>query len=170
MARYMEQWESYRDATVVGIRDTEKGWSIPLANGNRHYRMYLDWVAEGNVADPAYTFAERQAMAIAGPGGILATKLQADISYDGDTIKADKEAKADLTFRAYADGKAKDIKIKKLDGKLKLIDKNAIDTVLQLISARDEAAIDAYDIAIAAIEAAVDWAGVETAIAAFEAV
>lgn len=169
MARYQEQWESFRDDTVVGIKDTEQGWSIPLAEGNRHYRMYQEWVGEGNTPDPAYTFAERQTMAIASLGGILAEKLQADITYDTDVIKADKEAKAEMVFMAYADGKAKDLKIKKLDGKLKLVDKNAIDTMLQLISARDEAAVNAYETAITAIEAAVDWTGVETAIATFEA-
>ncbi len=35
------------------ILDTETNTSIPKTIDNRHYNEYLDWVAEGNTADPA---------------------------------------------------------------------------------------------------------------------
>ena len=35
-----------------GIQDRETGASIPIAEGNRHYQEYLEWVAEGNIAVP----------------------------------------------------------------------------------------------------------------------
>ncbi len=35
------------------ILDTETNTSIPKTTDNRHYNEYLDWVAEGNTADPA---------------------------------------------------------------------------------------------------------------------
>jgi len=27
--------------------------SVPMAEGNRHYRMIQEWIAEGNIAEPA---------------------------------------------------------------------------------------------------------------------
>jgi hypothetical protein len=36
-----------------GVIDTETGASIPAAEGNRHWAAYQEWVAAGNVADPA---------------------------------------------------------------------------------------------------------------------
>ena len=41
-----------------GVLDTETGASIPSSEGNRHWRMYLEWVAEGNTADPEFTTTE----------------------------------------------------------------------------------------------------------------
>jgi hypothetical protein len=38
--------------TEGGIQDRETGASIPIAEGNRHYSEYLEWVAEGNTAVP----------------------------------------------------------------------------------------------------------------------
>ena len=32
---------------------TDTGAGIPTSVGNRHYQEYLDWLAAGNVADPA---------------------------------------------------------------------------------------------------------------------
>ena len=32
--------------------------SVPLADGNRHYKMVQDWIAEGNTAEDAYTQSE----------------------------------------------------------------------------------------------------------------
>jgi len=37
---------------VAGVHDTENGGLIPFDEGNRHYVEYLEWVAEGNTADP----------------------------------------------------------------------------------------------------------------------
>ena len=41
-----------------GVYDTETGQAIPDSIGNRHWRMYLEWVAEGNTADPEFTAQE----------------------------------------------------------------------------------------------------------------
>ena len=41
-----------------GVYDTETGQSIPNSTGNRHWRMYLEWVALGNTADPEFTTQE----------------------------------------------------------------------------------------------------------------
>ena len=51
---------------IIGVTKTEwektdsetgeKTWlkiDIPMVEENRHYQEYLDWVAEGNTADPA---------------------------------------------------------------------------------------------------------------------
>ena len=35
--------------------DTEENMSIPDSTGNRHWNEYLEWVAEGNTADPVDT-------------------------------------------------------------------------------------------------------------------
>lgn len=40
MKKYLDMIES--------IKDTETGACIPKAEGNRHYREYLEWVAAGN--------------------------------------------------------------------------------------------------------------------------
>jgi hypothetical protein len=45
-----------------GIKDTETGASIPITGGNRHYQEYLEWVAEGNVADDEFTSEEISSM------------------------------------------------------------------------------------------------------------
>lgn len=37
-----------------GVVDTERGYFIPDTVENRHWREYLDWVQDGNVADPIY--------------------------------------------------------------------------------------------------------------------
>lgn len=41
------------DEILIGILriDTEQG--IPIAEGNTDYQEYLEWVAEGNTAEPA---------------------------------------------------------------------------------------------------------------------
>lgn len=169
MAKYKEIWESFDDPTVIGYMDTEEGGSIPLAAGNRHYRMVQEWLAEENVADPAYTFAERQAMALSKLEGVLDEKLRADVLYGGELIKADKKHKDDMTFRIFAGDKAKSVKVKKADKSLKLlVDKGEIEAMLTAIGDRDDLAYDNYEIAVAAVNAATDWAGVEAAIAAFE--
>lgn len=42
-----------------GVQDTERGNRvIPNAPGNRHWREYLEWVDDGNVADPEFTPVE----------------------------------------------------------------------------------------------------------------
>ena len=45
------------------------GMSIPLAEGNRHYQMVKQWLADGNTAEPAYT-----------PEEILANENQVKVS------------------------------------------------------------------------------------------
>ena len=35
-----------------GVIDTEFGRTIPAAEGNRRWREYQEWLAEGNVPDP----------------------------------------------------------------------------------------------------------------------
>ena len=37
------------------------GMSIPLAEGNRHYKMVLQWIEEGGVVEEAYTQGEWEA-------------------------------------------------------------------------------------------------------------
>ena len=46
--------QTSQDGTDTIIK-LDGGWSIPKASGNRHYQQYLEWVAEGNTADPADT-------------------------------------------------------------------------------------------------------------------
>jgi hypothetical protein len=169
MARYKEIWESYDDTTVIGYLDTEEGGSIPLAPGNRHYRMVQEWIAEGNTPDPAYDFAEQQTAALRDLEGILERKLAEDVLYDTEWVKSDNTAKGDLLFRITASGKNKDVKVKDKDGKLKTVNKNDIDDLLQAIGDRDDAVFDNYELAVAAVEAATDMAGVSAAIATFEA-
>ena len=41
-----------------GVLDTETNQSIPDSTDNRHWRMYLEWVALGNTADPEFTNTE----------------------------------------------------------------------------------------------------------------
>jgi hypothetical protein len=165
MARYKEVWESPADDTTTGYADTDTpGRFLPLAS-----QEVADWIALGNTPDPAYTLAERQAAAITFCEAILEVKTAEPVLFLSDLIIADKKHKDDIVFRAYAGDKAKNIKVKKADKKLKTVDKNDIDDMLTIIGNRDDAAYDAYEIAVAAIEAATDWAGVAAAIAAFEA-
>lgn len=35
------------------------GMSVPIAEGNRHYQEVIQWIADGNTPDPAYTEADR---------------------------------------------------------------------------------------------------------------
>jgi hypothetical protein len=91
------------------------------------------------------------------------------VLFDTDWVKADKRAKDDMLFRVYAGEKDKDVKVKKADGKLKTVNKNDITDMLAAIGDRDDLVFDNYEIAIAAVEAATDWAGLAAAIAAFEA-
>ena len=35
--------------------------SVPLADGNRHYKMVQEWIAEGNTPEDAYTVQELHA-------------------------------------------------------------------------------------------------------------
>lgn len=39
--------------TEIGVQNTETGDYIPNAEGNRHWRAYQEWLAEGNTPDPA---------------------------------------------------------------------------------------------------------------------
>jgi hypothetical protein len=39
--------------TESGVLDTETGAHIPNNEGNRHWREYQEWLAEGNTPDPA---------------------------------------------------------------------------------------------------------------------
>lgn len=41
-----------------GVYDTEENMSIPDSTDNRHWNMYLAWVALGNTADPEFTAQE----------------------------------------------------------------------------------------------------------------
>lgn len=36
------------ELTEHGVKDLEKGFHIPNAEGNRHWREYQEWLAEGN--------------------------------------------------------------------------------------------------------------------------
>lgn len=165
MARYKEQWESPTDDTLTGYRDTDTGGRFLPASSQE----VADWIALGNTPDAAFTLAERKIAAIAFCEGILDMKVSAPILFDSDMIIADKKHKDDIVFRVYAGDKVKDIKVKKEDKTLKLIDKGDIEDMLTAIGNRDDAAFDAYEIAVTAIEAATDWAGVAAAIATFEA-
>lgn len=44
--------------TENGVFDTERKLSIPNAPGNRHWREYQEWLAEGNTPDPMYSLDE----------------------------------------------------------------------------------------------------------------
>lgn len=44
-----------------GVIDTETGACIPNAPGNRDWQDYLEWVADGNTADPEFTPEEIEA-------------------------------------------------------------------------------------------------------------
>lgn len=34
--------------------------SVPKADGNRHYQMVKEWIAQGNIPEPQFTEAEQQ--------------------------------------------------------------------------------------------------------------
>ena len=40
------------EGNALTVQDTETGTYIPADVGNRHWRQYLAWVAEGNEPDP----------------------------------------------------------------------------------------------------------------------
>lgn len=40
------------ELTETGVLDLETGASIPNAEGNRHWRKYQEWLAEGNTPRP----------------------------------------------------------------------------------------------------------------------
>ncbi len=46
---------------VTLTREDGSVLSIPNAEGNRHWREYQEWLAEGNTPEPQYTAAELQA-------------------------------------------------------------------------------------------------------------
>ncbi len=54
---YKDKMQNYKliknDETLIGIWriDTQQG--IPIAEDNTDYQEYLEWVAEGNTAEPA---------------------------------------------------------------------------------------------------------------------
>lgn len=48
----------YRLLQSGGVLDQETNSYIPESNANRHWIRYLEWCAEGNVADPTYTLDE----------------------------------------------------------------------------------------------------------------
>lgn len=42
----------------TGVLDTETDTFIPASSGNRHWQEYLEWVVDGNIADPEFTLVE----------------------------------------------------------------------------------------------------------------
>lgn len=168
MADYKEIWRSPQDATVIGYQHTILNKSFLIDPANMDYQEFLEWQTAGGVADPGYLLPEQQQHAIAHCETLLSKKLQADVAYDGDILKADKKHKDDITFRVYSRGKSKDIKVKKNDGSIKTVARNDIDTMLETIGDRDDLVIDNYQIAVAAINAAIDLAGINAAITIFE--
>lgn len=52
MARYKQIKDEMIDHITM-IYDREQDFYIPLSEGNRMYREYLAWLAEGNTPDPA---------------------------------------------------------------------------------------------------------------------
>ena len=48
---------------VTLTREDGSVLSIPNAEGNRHWREYQEWLAEGNTPEPQYTQAELDKMA-----------------------------------------------------------------------------------------------------------
>ena len=68
MARYK--------TTETGVYDRDTGTYIPADNSNLDYLAYLDWVAEGNTADPEFTQAELDAQAIVAEVAQLKIDLQ----------------------------------------------------------------------------------------------
>lgn len=59
-----------------GVKDTETGACIPCASGNRHWREYLAWVAEGNTPDPEFTAEELAAKIVQGEIEVLEAGLK----------------------------------------------------------------------------------------------
>ena len=49
----------------ITILDTEFGMSIPMDEGNRHYKEYLEWVSEGNTPDPEFSDVEIESERVA---------------------------------------------------------------------------------------------------------
>lgn len=58
MAKYKEVRAPYEGAPLAGYYDNETRENIPLSPGSGLYQMVLEWIAEGNTADPAYTAEE----------------------------------------------------------------------------------------------------------------
>jgi len=50
----MARYKLLKNSTGIwGVYDKEDGGQIPFDEGNRHYKEYLAWVAEGNTAEAA---------------------------------------------------------------------------------------------------------------------
>lgn len=67
--------------TDSGVKDTETGACIPNASGNRHWREYQKWVAEGNTPDPIYTDDEIKANQLAEQQANINNAFVDDISH-----------------------------------------------------------------------------------------
>ena len=55
-----EQTKRNDNTVVIGYLLNGK-MSVPLSQGNRHYKAIQEWITEGNTPEPAYTQAELDA-------------------------------------------------------------------------------------------------------------
>lgn len=58
-----------------GVIDQEKGYKIPADEGNRHWRGYQNWLAQGFTPDPEFTQEELDVKAAAA----MLHQLEADL-------------------------------------------------------------------------------------------
>lgn len=84
--------------TDNGVLDQETGMSIPNAEGNRHWKEYQQWLAEGNTPDPIRTHIESQELKKQEINQWRAVDLQSmTVSHNGNMFDADKTARENMT-------------------------------------------------------------------------
>jgi hypothetical protein len=83
---------------TTSIVRTEDGASIPMAEGNRDYADYLEWVAAGNVADPdpMMSLANLKKQKIEELNQARAAANQTTFDHAGKTFAVDALSRSDI--------------------------------------------------------------------------
>lgn len=102
--------------------------SIPAAEGNRHWKEFLEWEAQGGVADP---FANRSEMEATALGQLMGEYNQELVKYDTMPASA-KATRINKALRKESKGLADAADLKVLD------DNDLVDTWLDQMEVRME--------------------------------
>jgi len=90
----------------VGVIDKETGANIPFAEGNRHFKEYMEWCAEGNSPEPEFSEAELAAKAKDDAIAEIIAEYKANVqkpvtcvTSSGDTFVMDAKADSPVKMR-----------------------------------------------------------------------